>query len=305
MISLIVTAYEDPKSTKECIRRLLNQKDFHEKFELIASCPDEPTKKIIINYKKKYPRIIKYIRQEYGSGKNRLINKILKVVKGDILIWTDGNKFMEEDAIKLILKPFEDSKVGIVGGRPTATNNRETILGYWAHLLTNASDKIREMRSNQGLLVEQCANILAFRKGLIKEIPLDVAEDAIISYIISEKGYKNIYVKEAKVLVMYPRNFKDWVKQKVRSIKSHEALNKYVNKKNIKMKSFTNEVFYGIYLSLSYPKNLKEFYWTLLLYPARLYIWLKAFYEIKINKNIYNPDWSRSESTKILDYNKK
>jgi len=265
MISLIVTAYEDPKSTKESMKILLNQKNFHEKFELIAACPDEPTKKVIMDYQKKYPEIIKYVKQEYGSGKNRLMNKIIKIAKGDILVWTDGNKFLEENSIELILKPFKDPKVGAAGGRPTAINDRKTMLGYWSHLLTNASDKVRQMRSEKGGLVEQCANLLAVRKGIINEIPLDVAEDAIISYMVYEKGYKNVYVKEARVLVLFPRNFKDWVKQKVRSIKAHEALNKYVTKKDVKMKSFSNEIFYGIYLSLSFPKYLNEFYWTLLL----------------------------------------
>jgi len=301
MLSLIVTAYEDPNSTKECIKRLLNQKNLNEKYEIIAACPDEKTKKVIMDCKKKYPKIIKYVKQEYGSGKNRLMNKILKIVKGDILIWTDGNKFMEEEAINLLLKPFEDSGVGVVGGKPVAMNDRKTKLGYWAHLLTDSSDKAKQIRAKKGEFIEHSANILAFRRGLIEEIPLDVAEDAIISYKISSKGHKNVYVPEARVLVMYPRNFEDWVKQKVRSIKSHEAMNKYIDKKSVKMKSFKNEIFYGIYLSLIYPKNLKEFYWTLLLYPARLYIWLKSFYEIKIKNDSYKPDWSRSETTKVLD----
>lgn len=303
MISLIVTAFKDPNSTKECIKRLFNQENFNEKFELIAACPDKPTKKVIMEYKKKYPLIVKYVKQD-DNNKNRLMNKIMKITKGEILVWTDGNKFMEKNTISLLLKPFEDLRVGIVGGRPTAMNDKNTLFGYWAHLLTNASDKVKQMRLRKQGFIEHSANILAFRKGIIKEIPLGVAEDAIISYIVSAKGYKNVYVPQAKVLVMYPRNFGDWVKQKVRSIKSHEALNKYINKKSVKMKSFINEIFHGIYLSLSYPKNMKEFYWTLLLYPARLHVWLKSFYEIKIQKTSYTAKWSRSESTKVLDYKK-
>ncbi|MDD5193317.1 MAG: glycosyltransferase [Candidatus Nanoarchaeia archaeon] len=304
MISLIVTAYEDPNSTKESMKKLLNQKNFHEKFEIIAACPDEPTKEVIMDYKKKHPKIIRYVKQDGDRQKNLLMNKIMKIAKGDIIIWTDGNKFLDEDAVSQILKPFEDPSVGVVGGRPTAMNDKNSMMGYWAHLLTNASDKMREIRYKKGLLIEHCANLLAMRKGILTEIPLDVAEDAIISYLITEKGYKNVYVSEAKVFVMYPRNFKDWVKQKVRSIKAHEAMNKYITKKDIKMKSFSNELFYGLYLSLTYPRNLKELYWTLLLYPARFYIWMKAFYEIRVKKDHYQSSWSRSESTKVLDYKK-
>ena len=78
-----------------------------------------------------------------------------------------------------------------------------------------------------------------------------------------------------------------------------------MNKDDVKMKSFKNEIFYGIIVSLRYPENLREFSWTVLLYLARLYLWIKAFYEIRMKKDTYNPDWSRSESTKTLDYENK
>jgi len=304
MISLIITAYEDPNSTREAINLLLNQKNFHNSFELIVACPDEPTKKVIMEYKKEYPKIIKYVQQEYGSGKNNLMNKILDIVKGDILIWTDGNKPVDENAISLIVKEFDDPSVGCVGGRPYPRNERNVLFGFWAHLLTNAAHKLRKIRFNQGKFVEQCANLLAIRKGIIDKIPSDVAEDSIIPYLITQKGYKNIYQGDAKVYVMYPQNFEDWVKQKVRSAKAHEAMNNYVSTKMVKQKSFFNEFLYGFIFVLSFPKNIREIYWTILLYPARLYVWVKAFYEIKIKKQPYSPDWSRSESTKVLDYKK-
>ena len=231
------------------------------------------------------------------------MNKILKLSKGRILIWTDGNKFIEKDAIKTILKEFEDSKVGCVGGRPCPQNSRDNMFGFWAHLLTNAAHELRETRFHEGKFVEQCANLLAMKNNLLEEIPKNVAEDAIIPYLITQKGYKNIYQPNAKVYVMYPRNFSDWVKQKVRSAKSHEAMNKYMPKE-IKQKSFINEIFYGFLFVFSFPKNPKEFFWAFLLYPARLYIWIKTFYEIKIKKNTYVAQWSRSESTKTLDYKK-
>ncbi|MDD5012039.1 MAG: glycosyltransferase [Candidatus Nanoarchaeia archaeon] len=302
MISLIVTAYEDPHSTNEAINRLLNQKNFSEKFEIIAACPDEPTRKVIMDYKKKYPKIIKYVKQD-NPDKNELMNKILNLAKGKILIWTDGNKFVEEDAISLIVAKFDDPLVGCVGGRPLPQNSRNDLFGFWAHLLTNAAHRLREKRFRSGKFVEQCANLLAIRKYIINKIPKDVAEDSIIPYLIVKKGYKNIYVGDAKVYVMYPRNFRDWVKQKVRSAKSHEAMNIYLSKK-VKQKTLLNEFIYGFSFVLSFPKNSKELLWTLLLYPARLYVWLKAFYEIRIKKIPYVAVWSRSESTKTLDYKK-
>lgn len=303
MISIIVTAYEDPQSTKEAMKRLLNQEDFGESFELIAACPDDPTKKVIFEYKKKYPKIVKYVKQD-NPDKNQLMNKILHLAQGRILIWTDGNKFVEKDAVRLIVQEFRDSSVACVGGKPLPQNSRDNLFGFWSHLLTNAAHRLRQMRFEKGEFVEQCANLLAIKKDSIDKIPEGVAEDSIIPYLIIQKGFKNVYQGNAKVYVMYPRNFADWVKQKVRSAKAHEAMNKYVSSKLLKQKSFFNEVFYGFFFVLSFPKNLREIYWTFLLYPARLYVWLKAFYEIKIKSKPYVAQWSRSESTKVLDYNK-
>ena len=136
---------------------------------------------------------------------------------------------------------------------------------------------------------------------MIKEIPLDVAEDAIIPYLFYKKNYKLVYVDKAVIKVKYPTNINDWVKQKVRSIKSHEALNKYLKKeKNMRMKTFLNEILHG-YIALTFPRNIKEVYWTLLLFPVRLYIWLLALYQIKIKKDYYKATWSRSKSTLPLD----
>ena len=303
MISIIITAFKDPQSTKESIKCILNQKNLSEKYELIVACPDEPTKKVILEYKKKYPKLIRYVYQD-DNNKNALMNKIMKITKGRILIWTDGNKFMDKEAVSILVQAFNDPSVGIAGGRPIAMNKRNTLFGYWAHMLTSASNQFKQRRFKRGGMVEHSANILSFRSGIIKEIPLDVAEDAIISHMVASAGYKNLYLPSAKVLVTYPTNFQEWVKQKVRSIKSHEALNKYIDHKKVKMKSFKNEFFYGILFSFSFPKSLKELYWTLLLYPARLYIWLKSFYEIKFKQETYSGHWSRSESTKVFDYKK-
>ncbi|VVB83571.1 Glycosyl transferase family 2 [uncultured archaeon] len=303
MISIIVTAYEDPNSTKEAIWRLLNQDDFYEKFELIAACPDKPTKKIIMDYKKKFPKLIKYVKQD-DPDKNKLMNKILRLTRGGIIVWTDGNKFVDKNAIQLIIKEFKDPYVGCAGGRPIPQNKSDNLFGFWAHTLTNAAHRLREKRFSHGKFVEQCANLLAMRTGIIEEIPKNVAEDSIIPYLISKKGYKNVYVGDAKVYVMYPRNFRDWVKQKVRSAKSHEAMNKHISSRKIKQKTLLNEFLYGFLFVLSSPKTPRELFWTILLYPARLYVWALTFYEIKIKKSPYVAVWSRSESTKTLDYKK-
>ena len=60
-----------------------------------------------------------------------------------------------------------------------------------------------------------CSGYLyAFRKNLIDKIPENaLAEDAVISHMIYEQGYKTAYTPNAKVFIKYPTNMKDWIIQ--------------------------------------------------------------------------------------------
>ena len=67
-------------------------------------------------------------------------------------------------------------------------------------------------------------------------------------------------------------------------------------------KSLFNEIKEGALFSLTYPKSLKEFAWTIEAYFARLYIYFKAFKDMK-KSDKYNDGWREVEikSTNTLD----
>ena len=88
------------------------------------------------------------------------------------------------------------------------------------------------------------------------------------------------------------------MKQKIRTSKAHETLNKYVNLEVAeKTKSFSNES-KGLKYLFTYPKSPKEFYWTLKLIVARLNMWIRVFYDTKIKNKQYADAWERVDSTK-------
>ena len=286
MISIIVTAYKNPESTKECIRRIFDQEDFKEKFELIVACPDEPTKKVIMDYKKKYPKIIRYFKQEEDGGKNELMNELMKIAKGRVLIWTDGNKFFEKDVIKLLLEPFNDESVGIVGGRIIPINDENTLFGLWAHLLTNGLHKMRQYRFNKRKCVEHTANILAMRNGIIKKIPLNVAEGTMISFLITNKGYKNVYQPDAKVYVKYPEKYAKWFYQRARSGRAHMGLLEYAKNSEIRYRNFYNQVIFQI------AKNVvKDLFRSVLFIFMLIYMQVRLYYSLRIRKRDYVSRW--------------
>jgi cellulose synthase/poly-beta-1,6-N-acetylglucosamine synthase-like glycosyltransferase len=290
MISIIITAFKEPKIGK-AIESFLNQK-IKEKYELIVSAPDKETQEVVKKYKK-----IKLFNDP-GKGKAYALNLVLKKVKGDIIILTDGDVYVSENSINEILKKFENSKIGCVAGRPVPMEDKTTKYGYWANILFDSAHRLRKKLAKEGKFFQSSGYLCAIKNGIIKEIPLDTADDAIIPHLIFNSGYDIAYAEKALVFVKNVDNWKDWISQKIRCARAHENLDKYVDiKKSPRTKTFFNES-RGIFYILSYPKNTKEFFWTLELIFARSYLWFLVFFRIYVQKRYHTDNWKRVESAR-------
>lgn len=294
MISIIITAFREPQVAK-AIESIISQ-EIPKDYELIVACPDEETKKIVERYAGENKNIKHF--QDPGKGKSFALNQLFTVAKGDILVFTDGDVYLGENAVQEIIKPFQDPKVGCVGGRVVSQNDKKTMLGYWSHLLADiGAHRMRKKRYRENKFFECSGYLFAIRNHVISEIPLDVAEDAMIPYYFYKKGMKLVYAEDAKVYVKNPTTFKDWVKQRKRTAGAHTKLSHY-EPGFPKMKSFRNEVVHGMTAVWSYPISIREYWWTLLLVGARLYMWSALFYDEHFKKKYYNDAWERVETTK-------
>jgi len=295
MISIIITSFKEPKTIGKAIECVIKQ-NIQEDYELIISAPDLETLKIAKDYQK-YNEHIR-IFKDPGKGKSYAINLLLKRVKGKLIVLTDGDVYISENSINEILKEFNDNLVGCVSGRPIPQENKNSKYGYWANFLFDSAHKIRKKLKNSNSFLECSGYLWAFRNNFIDKFPLNIAEDSIIPYMFFNKGYKITYAENAKVFVKNPDNWKDWIKQKSRTTKAHKLLKYYSDSnKSPRTKTFFNES-KGIFLVFSYPKSLKEFYWTQELIFARLYMWFKVFIETKLIHKNYSDNWDRIESTK-------
>ncbi len=295
MISIVLTSFKEPVLVRRAIQAILSNK-LNEKYELVVAAPDKETALVVKEFSARYKNI-KYFKDP-GHGKSFALNLLFKILKGKIWVFTDGDVNIDKNAIPEILRYFEDKKVGCVTGRPLALNSRNNILGYWAHLLCDAgAHSIRSELDKKGEFIEGTGYLFAFRSNITREIPLNVAEDSFIPYLAINKGYKVRYAPGAKVFIKGPTTLKDFIKQKVRTAKAHETLQDY-SKEFPRVKSLSNEIKKGTFRALRYPNNFKEFFWTLILFPIRFYIWFKVKWDDKIVGKRYGDGWERVESTK-------
>ena len=293
MISILITSWKEPKTLEKAICALLPQ--MNEDDEMLVACPDEETANIVSLYSNNN-RVVKCIRDE-GRGKPAALNLLFKEARGDVLVLSDGDVYVGDNAVSELVKPFSDPRVGAVSGHPISAEERDTMFGFWSHLLTDTAHSIRMERNAKEEIIVCSGYLYAIRNGLIDTVPEDaLSEDAVISHMMWAKGFKTKYAEKSEVYVKYPTTFKDWLKQKKRSAGGYTQIKGYVGETPM-MRSFGKESS-GIFGVMAYPKNFKERIWTFKLILARLLLWGLIFVDMKIKKKGLNELWERVESTK-------
>lgn len=312
MISIIITSWKESNTIGKCIKCIADKKysGLNTDFEIIQLSPDKETLDAGLKVAKELKLSPKeYIQiQDPRKGKPSALKLAFKKAKGEIWILTDGDTYFEKDSVKYILEPFKNKNVGGVSGRPVSMDKKENMMGYWGHLLSDAAHhrRVTTMNTKEGnyylsstSFFPMSGYIMAIRK-IDFDIPSNVlADDAYISYSIRNSGKQIAYSPNAKCYVKYPTNIKDYYKQKVRSLGGFIQLKQFgVFKKDKQSRSLFIELKYAFFV-LRYAKNLKEFIWSLFLFPIRLVTWVKIFWErVVLRKDMPKLGWERIDSTK-------
>jgi cellulose synthase/poly-beta-1,6-N-acetylglucosamine synthase-like glycosyltransferase len=294
MLTIVITAYREETTVGRAIEAFVTQ-PLPADWELLVICADEATGAVAADAAARHPGI--RCLRDRGEGKPAALNLAFKEATGEILILSDGDVYVGSGAVKLLLEPFADPKVGIVSGRPMSLSPRDTMLGYWSHLLVEAgAHRQRELRAARGEFSESSGYLYAFRHSLVNAIPEDsLAEDGLISHRVWDQGFRTAYAPQALVYVKYPTTYSDWTKQKIRSMGGYAQ--NYVQACR-GMRSFRREALDGTAAALRYARNLKELWWTLLLFAARLHVWLRVWWDVKLRKKPFATLWQRVNSTK-------
>lgn len=301
-VSVLIAAYKEPRTIGKAIESFLCQlkqlqKSNKIKWEILLIAPDRETLKVMRLYSKKDKKIKVY--KDPRKGKPVALNILFKKAKGDILILSDGDVYVSSNAIRELLKQFKNKKIGAVTGRPVSISPKDKMLGYWSHLLTDiGAHKTRLIRTKQGKFILVSGYLFAMRK-LFHRIPEDaLSDDAVMAHMVWQQGYKIGYSPKARVYVKYPTTFADWILQKRRSTGGYIQIDKYF-KNPPRMRTFWRELLYGSIWVWSYPKTIKQMFYTLMLFPAKLYLWFKIKKEVKKDQTrMLLEIWRPIESTK-------
>jgi cellulose synthase/poly-beta-1,6-N-acetylglucosamine synthase-like glycosyltransferase len=296
-LSVIITAFREAETVGQAIEAFLAQ--MPEQAELIVVCPDPETTAVVDSYAAGHETARAPVRHvaDPQRGKPTAVNAGLEAAQGEIVVLSDGDVVIDQGALEPLLAPFADPQVGAVSGHPISVNPRETQMGYWSHLLTDTIHRMRLKRDQQGRFLLCSGYLFAVRRSLVEGVPEDaLAEDAVISHRIAQQGHRIRYAPDARVYVRYPTTYSDWLRQKVRSAGGYAQ--EYVRESPVRMRSAWLELKTGARMALAYPRSTPEFLWTLLLFLARLHLWVLVLIRVRLLRRPFNTLWKRVESTK-------
>jgi len=302
--SVIITSAYEPSTIKKAIDQVvLHNKELWNKMEVIVVAPDDETLKMAEGglLKLKERGFVNYeVVRDLGKGKSAAINLAVSKARGSILIFTDGDVYVEDGAIKRVeaLLRLRPNTAG-VSGHVVSLDSRNTLFGYFSHIFCSAADARR--KSNPTTPMSGYLYAIKKIQGLFP-IPENLrSEDAYISARILQQNLKIAYASEAKVFVHFPKNMKDWINQKTRSLGGNLQLRKTGlfpadSTQYYRKRSIFNDLSMAFY-PMKFAKNPKELLFSLALYPLRLYLWVRIYLIHSTNSYKSGP-WERILSTK-------
>lgn len=155
----------------------------------------------------------------HNIGKAAAQNEAVKQANGDILFFTDAEIFLQPDAVRNMIRHFQDGSVGCVVGKVTYLNESETGVSegegfYWRYELF-----LRQKESELGNLAMGSGSIMAVRRKLFAAIDPAVSEDFVMPMKAAIEGYRTVYEPEAiGRLKLFQVGARDMFKTRIRTI---------------------------------------------------------------------------------------
>ncbi len=214
-VTLIVPCFNEAEYIEEKIQNSLELDYPKDKLKLIFisdGSSDNTPQRI-----KKYDSVIA-LHEDKRSGKAAAMNRAMKFVTTPIVVFCDANTTLNKEAIKELVKHYQDEKVGAVTGekRIISTNKEGASTAgegiYWKY-----ESLLKKLDSDFYSVVGAAGELMSYRTSLYKELPSDsLLDDLMQSMQIAIDGYRVIYEKNAWAAETASANVKEELKRKIR-----------------------------------------------------------------------------------------
>jgi len=188
LITLIIPCYNEELVIREKLENVLKLDYPKDKLQiLIASESNDATNDIALSYK---PRGVEVFSTLERIGKSVLISKVIPLARGEILVFSDANAILKQNALMMLTRNFADPKVGAVTGLLCINNSRQSHISRGEDIYKKYETLLRESNSRMGRVLNSDGALFAIRKNLYNPIAPERGDDfELITRILINKHY--------------------------------------------------------------------------------------------------------------------
>ncbi|GGM28665.1 bi-functional transferase/deacetylase [Micromonospora yangpuensis] len=162
---------------------------------------------------------VRVVRKPNG-GKPSALNTGVALARHDLIVMVDGDTVFEPDAVRRLVQPFGDPRVGAVAGN-VKVGNRRSMIAKWQHieyvigfnLDRRLYETLRCMPTIPGAIGAFRREALEYAGGMTDET---LAEDTDITMALGRAGWKVVYEESARAWTEAPTSLGQLWKQRYR-----------------------------------------------------------------------------------------
>ena len=212
-VTLVVSAYNEAGCIEEKIRNSLSIDYPADKLQILIGSDGstDGTDKVIRRFEGERVRLWRGER----AGKASVLNACIPNASGEIVVLSDANTMIDPQALKSLVRHFQDPDVGVVCGKLKLYNRASR--DYEESLYWKYESWLKLYEGRHGAVMGANGGLYAIRRRLFTALPANtIIDDFVIAIRMMEQGFKVTYDSEA---IAYEETTEDYQKEFKRRVR--------------------------------------------------------------------------------------
>ena len=215
-VSVLIAAHNEEGSIEQTVRNTLNLDYPKDKLEVVvvSDGSTDRTEAILENVSDVR---VHWLRTSGHRGKTEAQNQAVKSCRGEIVVFSDATTVYDRNAIRCLVRHYNDPQVGAVSGRyeylpPDLAN--PAVLGtavFWRY-----ENVLKTLQSRAGTLTGSSGCIYSVRRSLYVPLPPQSCSDMVEPLAVIRQGYRVVFERNALAYEKTCRSLREEFRMRVR-----------------------------------------------------------------------------------------